>query len=151
MIINRWRWLEIDWKCMEMKKKKFMEMAETGQKLAEMFNYCWQGLETVGNGLNCMEIWCNTQILYELLTVATFGKIMPGKVKITGNCWTWRLHYRTPDLKFPPVWKTWVRASLFGVLFFVCCLSSLFVCMPSSRIFKSADFAKGWMEYARVG
>ena len=58
MIMNRWRWLEIDWKCMEM-KKKIMEMAETGQKLAEMFNYCWQGLETVGNGLNCMEICCN--------------------------------------------------------------------------------------------
>ena len=36
-----------------------MEMAGTGQKLPEMFNYCWQGLETVETGLNCMEICCN--------------------------------------------------------------------------------------------
>jgi hypothetical protein len=32
-----------------------------------------------------MEICCDKEILYELLKVATFGKIMPGKVKITGN------------------------------------------------------------------
>ena len=68
--------------------KAFPQELEVGPRSGSyllVVNYCWQGLETLGNGLNCMEICCDKEILYELLKVATFGKILPGKVKITGN------------------------------------------------------------------